>query len=296
MSLALADLALVVCPRCRGTLSYEGSWTGEQLAEGRLDSGCGASWAVRQGLARLYEEGQVQGPDKLMRRIYDALPGLHDPAVRYTLPLFQYSRSGQLGITEESLRDGLVARLRLDELETPVDRPIRVLEVGVGSGANLSRLRAGLARHPQVEIWGLDLSHGMITACQRRLARDGAPPTRLLMADAHALPFDDDHFDRVFHVGGIGAFRDPGQAMGELARVARGGSPIVIVDEQLDPDVRHRWVHRLLFRAVTFYDDDPHSPVEHVPTGATEVASEQLSRFFYCLSFRAPASGGPATR
>jgi len=252
-------------------------------------------------MPRLYEEAAVRGPDRLMRRIYDALPSLHDPAVRYTLPLFQYGRRDSLGITEHALRDGLVARLRLGELRDPGDRPVRVLEVGVGSGANLARLREGLGHLPNLEIWGLDLSEGMLSQCIRRLERAGDGETRLLMADAHALPFDDQTFDRVFHVGGIGAFRDPGLAMAELARVAVEGAPIVIVDEQLDPQGHHRLHHRLLFRAVTFYDDDPHSPIEHVPPGATDVRNEQLSRFFYCLSFRAPArvtpdAGAPASR
>ena len=222
-----------------------------------------------------------------MRRIYDALPGLHDPAVRYTLPLFQYGRRSSLGSTEGSLRDGLIARLCLGEIASPADRPVRVLEVGVGGGANLGRVWAGLERHPDAEVWGLDLSEGMLGRCVRLLERGGDRKTRLVMADAHALPFEDHTFDRVFHVGGIGAFRDPALALAELARVAVAASPIVVVDEQLDRQGPHRLHHRLLFRAVTFYDDDPHCPVEHVPPGATDVRPEQLSRFFYCLSFRA---------
>ncbi len=298
MNLSLADLGRLRCPRCREALVWSGTEASGGPGEGRLACARGASWAVRQGLPRLYEEHEIQGPDRFMRRIYDALPGLHDPAVRYTLPLFQYGRrdSDRLGCTEESLRTGLVARLRLDELEDPGDRPVRILEVGVGSGANLGRLRAGLTHLPRVEIWALDLSAGMLRQCRRRLERAGDRETRLLMADAHALPFADASFDRCFHVGGIGAFRDPGLALRELARVSVAGSPVVVVDEQLDPEGHHRLHHRLLFKAVTFYDDDPHSPVEHVPPGATEVRSEQLSRFFYCLSFRSPGSGTPASR
>ncbi len=297
MNLALGDLPVLRCPTCGGELSWRGTERAGLLHSGTLTCGCGCAWTVREGLARLYVEREVQGPDRLMRRIYDSLPALHDPMVRYTLPLFQAGRRSPFGITEGSLRDGLISRLQLGQLVAPAHRPARVLEVGVGGGANLERLRTGLKHIEDVEVWGLDLSEGMLGQCVRSLRRQRDGVTRLLMADAHALPFGTDTFDRVFHVGGIGAFRDPGLALSELARVAMPGTPIVVVDEQLDPAGPHRLHHRLLFRAVTFYDDNPHCPVEHVPAGATDVRAEQLSRFFYCLSFRAPgASGGPASR
>jgi hypothetical protein len=74
-------------------------------------------------------------------------------------------------------------------------------------------------------------------------------------------------------------------ALAEMARVARPGTPIVVVDEQLDPGRLHGRFHRAMFRAVTFYDRHPHCPREHLPPGATAVVEEQVSRFFYCLTF-----------
>src|SRR5262249_6901147 len=137
-----------------------------------------------------------------------------------------------------------------------------------------------------VEIWGLDLSLGMMNIGRRRLRREGRSDVRLLMADAHALPFPDASFDRVFHIGGIAGYRDPAAALAEMARVALPGTPIVVVDEQLDRAVPQSLYNRLTFRLVTFYDPDPHCPVEHVPPRAWEVRAEQLSRFFYCMIFR----------
>jgi ubiquinone/menaquinone biosynthesis C-methylase UbiE len=175
-------------------------------------------------------------------------------------------------------------RLELEGL--PLDRPVRILEVGVGTGANLPRIEAALppGLAGRAEVWGLDLSRGMLAGAQRRISRLGYGHVRLVQGDAHALPFRDQAFDRVFHVGGIGGFRDPARALAELARVARPGSPIVVVDEQLEPGLGPlRWT---FFRALTFYDRAPHCPVEALPPGAWDILEEQVSRFYYSLRFR----------
>ena len=112
----------------------------------------------------------------------------------------------------------------------------------------------------------------------------------LALADGHDLPFPDASFDRVYNVGGIGTYRDPGRALAEMARVARPDTPIVVVDEQLDPDRAHSLYHRLMFRALTLYDPAPRCPRAHVPPDAVNVAEEQASRFYYCLTFRMPES------
>jgi len=241
---------------------------------------------VRDGLPRLVDEAGVRRADRFMRVLYDRLAVLHDPITRALFPPLQ-------GISEAAARDGYMKRLALASLRPGADgeRP-RILEVGVGAGANLPLLERDLARDLDVELWGLDLSDGMLARCRRRLARHAGHPMRLLVADAHALPFRDAYFDRVFHVGGIGGYGDPRRALAEMARVARPDTPIVVVDEQLDPARRHSIVHRLVFRALTFYSARPASPVADLPAQATGVVSEQLSRYYYCLTFRMPQHDG----
>ncbi len=266
------DIARLQCPVCRREFVRRGD---------ALECASCAPWPIRDGLPRLGREEWVRGPDRLMRRFYDGLPRLHDPAVRFLLPLMQGAGS------EESLREGYMRRLELHAL--PMDRPVRILEVGVGTGANLPRIEAALppALRGRVEVWGLDLSIGMLAGARRRVRKLGYRHVHLVQGDAHTLPFRDADFDRVFHVGGIGGFRDPAAALAELGRVARPGTPIVVVDEQLEPGLGPvRWA---LFRALTFYDAAPHCPVEAVPAGATDVLAEQVSRFYYSLRFRMPA-------
>lgn len=263
---------VIVCTDCRGELAFE---PGQRSL---TCTACGAAWPLRGGLPCMYRESEIRGIDRYMRWIYDGIPSMHDPSVRLLVPLLE------LGGSERRLRENYMARLELDTLTAPADGgPLRILEVSVGTGANLPYLQSHLPAGLPVEIWGLDVSLGMMRQCLRRPGQDHV---RLLLGDAHRLPFRDATFDRVFHVGGINAFRDRGAALAEMARVARPGTPIVVVDEQLDPDRNHTLYHRLAFRAATFYDRSPRAPVEDLPSNARDVLVEQASRFFYTLRFR----------
>lgn len=282
-ALHLDDLPRLRCPDGGGALRFEGEAPAGWLQRGELVAEGGTRWPVEGGLARMYREEQVRGPDRLMRHIYDGLPFLHDPVVKTTLPIFQ------AGGTEGQLRNAYMRRLDLGSLgPRPDGQPVRILEVGCGAGANIGLIYRDLPRDLPVELWGMDLSLGMIRIARKKLHRHDGWYMRLLLGDAHRLPFPDDCFDRVFHVGGIGGFRDPPAALAELGRVAVPGTPIVVVDERLDPARPGTALNRLAFRAITFYDDDPHCPTAELPAQAVGVIEEQISRFYYCLTWRMP--------
>jgi ubiquinone/menaquinone biosynthesis C-methylase UbiE len=199
------------------------------------------------------------------------------------LPLLQFG-------SEQSLRDGYMRRLELGALQPhPDGTPVRILEVGIGCGANLPLIARDLPARLAVEVWGVDLSEGMLAQCRRRITRaPSGPSAKLLVADAHGLPFADGMFDRVFHVGGIAAFGRPEIALAEMARVARRGTPIVVVDEQLDERAAPCLYQRLAYRALTMFAPSAGSPIALLPADATEVIDEQVSRFYYSLTFRMP--------
>lgn len=259
--------SLLVCPRCRGPL----------LDERRCEA-CRTEWPFRDGLPAPVDDAKVVGNDRFLLHFYDNLPRLHDPAVRYTLPLFGTGR-------ESTFRDAVLRQVSIETAIPPVGRPLRVLDVGVGTGANLGRLR-GRYSGP-VEYWGVDLSRGMVRLCQERLARGGHADTRLAFADAHALPFADATFDRVFHVGATNSFSDPRRVLAEMARVAIPGTPVVVADERLDPHRKHSLLHRAIFKAICFYEPNPPDPLTLLPPGAKNVVDEQPGRFLYVVSFQA---------
>ena len=265
-----SDVGMLRCPRCVARLRANDS------GEMALECEGGHRWSVERGLARLFEEAEVRGNDRLLRAIYHHLAPLHDPVVKVALPL---CGSGD----EDELRRQAMDRLQLDALGPG---PVRILEVGIGSGANVPWVRDRLPDGVDAQLWGVDLAEGMIRICRQRFGRD--PDLRLAMADAHALPFDDHTFDRVFHIGATNNYRDPDRALAEMARVARPGTPVVVVDERLDPGGRHSLYHRMMFKLVTFYDWAPRPPASLVPADAVDVCDEQIARFFYCLTFRMP--------
>jgi ubiquinone/menaquinone biosynthesis C-methylase UbiE len=99
----------------------------------------------------------------------------------------------------------------------------RVLEVSVGTGANIPHLRS------DSEVFGLDISRGMLKRRQKRLAK--WKRSAQFQGEAERLPLRDAIFDVVSHVGAINFFNDKARAIAEIIRVAKPGTKIVIVDE-----------------------------------------------------------------
>ena len=278
------DVRLLRCPESGEPLVFRGRVRDGALWQGELVSGWTSQhvWPVQGGQVVLFRPDEVGASDRFMNRLYQAGAALHDPLVRYGLPAFQ------VGGTEHELRSFMVERMRLHALTPPSNgRPVRILEVSVGTGANLSFVRDALPSGLTVEWWGLDLSPAMMRRGERRARRLGLD-LRTVLADAHHLPFADHTFDRVFHVGAINAFHDQAAALSEMGRVARPGTPIVVVDEQLDESLSPGPYRRAMFALVTFYDDDPRSPAHLLPPDAIDVQDEQGSAFFYCLTFAMP--------
>jgi len=294
MPLTRADVGTLACPACGGSLRVRvdadrdaGTYGDRILDAGSLDCDrCTRRWPIEHGVPQLCDDAEVGGLDRLLRPIYDFIAPYHDLGVEIALRVLQFPDFG-------ASRDRYIERLALGALRPHADgSPVRILEVGVGAGANMPLLARALPRGTAGELWGVDYSRGMLRQAAWRLRRT---PVRLLLADAHALPFPDASFDRVFHVGGINGYRDIRRALTEMARVARPDTPIVVVDEELDPH-RSNWLfHRLAFDAITFFDPNPHAPRELVPPGAYDVAVTPVSRFYYCLTFRVGAAATQRT-
>lgn len=153
----------------------------------------------------------------------------------------------------------------------------RVLEVSVGTGANIRCLP------PEADYYGIDLSAGQLEQCflqkqRRRL------PLHLCQANAEALPFRDESFDAVFHVGGINLFSDREAAIREMVRVARPGAPLLIADETERVARRYQ---RLPFFGTPFRGrEEIVPPVDLLPPNVTDVALADVRRgSLYCLTF-----------
>jgi phosphatidylethanolamine/phosphatidyl-N-methylethanolamine N-methyltransferase len=106
----------------------------------------------------------------------------------------------------------------------------RVLEVGVGTGINLSLYPKDAA------ITGIDFSEAMLEKARERAARKDMRNTRLLQMDAADLKFADGSFDIVYAPYLISVVPDPVKVAQEMRRVCRPGGRIIFLNHFLSPN------------------------------------------------------------
>jgi len=103
------------------------------------------------------------------------------------------------------------------------NRPVRVLEVGCGTGHWLHVLQ-----HRNTKAFGIDPAGSMLSRAQSKL-----PGGRLARARAEALPFPSGSFDRLFCINAHHHFGDKPRFLEEAHRVLRAGGSMMTV--ALDP-------------------------------------------------------------
>ncbi len=213
----------------------------------------------------------MTGLNKKYNHLYETIGGFYDDTQRVGCALMGMDR------------DAYVMMSYLGLLE--VKQGDRVLETSVGTGLNFRYLPRG------VQLHGLDLSREMLLTCRENLRRWGLKGT-LVLGNAERLPYADESFDVVFHVGGINFFSDRAAAIAEMIRVAKPGTRILIADET-EEHVKASYENIPYTRE--FFKDRKEAvaaPVELVPTEMQEVRVESLTfagkKRFYALTFRKP--------
>ena len=228
----------------------------------------GTCFPIVNGIAHLLDQQRVVDYNRQYQRFYNLIAPLYDSALTLGAKLTRHTV-------------GQVRRQYLTKLE--LAPAARFLEVSIGTAANIQYLR------DDIDCFGIDISLGMLKKAQTNLRR-WQRKAELILADAEELPFKDQIFDSVLHVGGINAFNDREAAIREMVRVAKAGTRIVIVDETAKLITRLSWFPggKTMLRK---YADRFEPPLTLLPAGVTEVeVSELLDGGLYCLSFRSNAA------
>ena len=117
--------------------------------------------------------------------------------------------------------------------------PLRILDVGCGTGALLERLRENF---PNAALHGIDISANMLAIARKRNISD----VELLEGDSENLPYSDAYFDMVLCCSSFHHYPAPEKAASEFLRVTRPGGKLIICDMDL-PDIARLFANHILF-------------------------------------------------
>jgi ubiquinone/menaquinone biosynthesis C-methylase UbiE len=109
-------------------------------------------------------------------------------------------------------------------------RPLRILDVGCGTGVFADRLRAAF---PNAQVWGVDLVAGMLAKGAGRWRRH-AGHVQPVQADSERLPFAAGSFDVVTCANSFHHYPHQDRAVVEMHRVLRPGGRLLLIDGYRD--------------------------------------------------------------
>jgi ubiquinone/menaquinone biosynthesis C-methylase UbiE/uncharacterized protein YbaR (Trm112 family) len=263
-------LDLLACPACRGELSLQSSHAIDVIETGSLGcTACQEIFPIQHGIPLFIRENELVGLNKTFAHLYNW----------FSLIYTAFSKVGfrLLGTTDSQARQDLLARLE--------PKGGKVLEVSIGPGINLPYL---FKMSTVGEVFGLDISTGQLNRCRALIRRKGWP-VELFLGNGEDLPFRDNSFDCVFHIGGINFFNHQQKAIDEMIRVAKPGTKIIICDEN---ESGARWYEKFLpgFKSAFHGQREAvTAPISLVPASMVQVNLTNIwNNFMYCLEFRKP--------
>jgi ubiquinone/menaquinone biosynthesis C-methylase UbiE len=111
-----------------------------------------------------------------------------------------------------------------------VSRPIRILDVGCGTGVFAERIRTAL---PQANVYGIDLVAGMLAKGRDRWQQHRGQVSPV-QADSERLPFPAHSFDVVTCANSFHHYPNQQKAVCEMRRVLKPGGRLILVDGYRD--------------------------------------------------------------
>ena len=161
---------------------------------------------------------------------------------------------------------------------------ISVLYTSIGTGKDLDFIPQNIDLK-SLTICGIDISLGMLKKCKKK--RNKKLNLSLLQCCAEDLPFRDNSFDMVFHVGGINFFNDIQKAINEMIRVAKPDTKLLIADDT--NNLIEKQYKKNIFTKKYYKDKSIDvSDIENfIPLTVKEKQTDILwDGKFYCITFR----------
>ena len=253
---------LICCPKCKKDLHYSGSENASPALSGvwRCQQ-CACEFPVNEGFIHFISQEEVFQFSKrteFFRRIN----------ARFYTPItdFMFLPCGGA----HHARRQVLENLELQKGST-------ILETGIGTGDNIHFLGNKL---DECLLFGLDNQLRMLQTCARN-TRKWKKTVKLYRANAEELPFKDNSFDVVFHLGAFNLFQHKQEALNEMIRVAKPGSRIVIADETEKASK--------LFAILIGKQEPVVPPIDLVPVNMLQISLKIIwNGFGYLITFRKP--------
>lgn len=191
--------------------------------------------------------------DKKWMLEYDAMARSYDIIMCYLTPLFS------VGL-EPFERYTWVKQLQ-------IKKGANVLDISTGTGRNLSFIIRQIGSKGRLAA--MDISQGALGYAKIKIKRKRWKNIELHRANASYLPYKDDVFDAVMHVGGINTFGDKKRAVHDMVRVAKRNSKIIVVDEGLALGKEKTFLGKFLLKSNALYAYRP--PIGLLPNNIKDL-------------------------
>jgi SAM-dependent methyltransferase len=197
---AASELGIYACPGCKRGLRQE---------QGALRCPtCSQAYPIREGIPDFIGEELSRSADPVLRRMrfIDRMARIYETRLWYPIVLNLYC-----GFRSPSLAQ-LVSTMSQNIQSTKG----RVLDVACGPGTYGRRIAS-----PSKEVFGIDVSMGMLRQGEAYIGREGNSHMHFARARVEALPFEDGVFDATLCCGSLHLFADTVIALREMARVMK---------------------------------------------------------------------------
>jgi ubiquinone/menaquinone biosynthesis C-methylase UbiE/uncharacterized protein YbaR (Trm112 family) len=169
----------------------------------------GQTFPIRQGIPVILDQPSQALKNRFSQGLYNLTAFAYDPVVHWSSKLKVSS--------EEAIRSDYIASFNIQSGQL-------VFESSVGTASNTLYLP------PHADYYGQDISWSILRVAQRKLKKAGRE-IELFQGDGAYIPFRDSTFDLVFQMGSLQFYADPFRAVSEMARLAKPGTTIHILDE-----------------------------------------------------------------
>jgi ubiquinone/menaquinone biosynthesis C-methylase UbiE len=255
-------MEILCCPACKDVLyPVNSSKYDDENFEGFTCRNCGINYGITEGYLDFMGDKELihsSNREKFIRSVYAKI---YTPATN-----FMFLFCGGV----KNARKEVLSKLEIKD-------NFRILETGMGAGENLLWIST---KAENLTLYAIDIQKQMMTHCIGNLKKWNLK-AELFRGDAEELPFKDEKFDVVFHLGAINLFSDRKKAIDEMIRVAKPGTKIVIADET---DKAGK-----LFNCFTGSKDRVVPPMDLIPA---EMLNKQIEiiwkGFGYVISFIKP--------